>query len=421
MKLKSLWLALIMTVAVASVARAQDVMLLVALFPEKYVATIPENWSVTYRKAIGKTELLGDEMMLSLYTEEGVLARMMPIDETVTSAEILLELDDDFLNAEIPTQDILPYQFNDNRAVIYRADAQFVTVMQLQDGTYVYGVADVLTGDPFTDEQFSTVLSIFNSVEIGEAFIPERDPSLVALGEPCWITAPEGVDVRLRVGPGFNRAAITFLPPVGEFKVLGRSEATDGSVWYQLDKQAVAPFKDTAETWVDAEDVEKRGDCDLVAESEAPPLNLLGSFDQAANDRRDTLNSLVGGVVPAEGEIVPVDRATYTLFHGDAGASSCLTGGSESFDYAQRWGNLQPITSSLFVRDDGSAFLFAGIGFLRQADGYYVGTLYFPDSPTEFIRVRPQQPGRLMGFRTQLVGSGDQQCSMSVPVTLALS
>ncbi len=420
MRLKPLFAAAAMSVLLASITLAQDVMLLVALFPEKYVATIPENWSVTYRKAIGKTELLGDEVMLSLYTEEGVLGRMMTIDDTVTTAEILLDLDDDFLNTEVPTQDILPYNFNDNQAVIYRTDAQFVTVMQLQDGTYVYAVADVLTGEPFTDEQFNTVLTILNSVEIGEAFIPERDPSLVALGEPCWVSGPEGVDVRLRVGPGFNRAAITFLP-TGEFKVLGRNEASDGSVWYQLDKQATAPFKDTAEVWVDAEDVEKRGDCDLVADSEAPPLNLLGSFDDAANNRRDVLNSLVGGVVPSEGTAVPIDGATYTLFHGDAGASSCLQGNSESFDYAQRWGKLQPITSALFLKDDGSAFLFAGIGFLLQGDGHYVGALYFPDSPTEYIRVQPQQPGRLLGFRTRVVGSGDQQCSTSVAVTLTLS
>ncbi|MEM6530124.1 MAG: hypothetical protein AAF653_17620, partial [Chloroflexota bacterium] len=60
----------------------------VVMYPERYAVSMPDGWNVTYRKAFGKTELTNGEMIIGLYTEEGVLSRLMQIDETLTTSEL---------------------------------------------------------------------------------------------------------------------------------------------------------------------------------------------------------------------------------------------------------------------------------------------------------------------------------------------
>jgi hypothetical protein len=78
---------------------------------------------------------------------------------------------------------------------------------------------------------------------------------------------------QLRVGPGTNRGAISFLPANTDVTVTGRIELDDGSVWYQLDKAEAAPRGTAAaELWVNAEDVNANGDCERVGDTAAPPV-----------------------------------------------------------------------------------------------------------------------------------------------------
>ncbi len=93
-----------------------------------------------------------------------------------------------------------------------------------------------------------------------------------ASGEPCMISAAEAGTATVRVGPGENRTAITFLPADTLFSVLGVGEASDGSQWWKLDKAEVAPQSAAAELWVAQDEVSASGDCAAVGAAEAPPI-----------------------------------------------------------------------------------------------------------------------------------------------------
>jgi hypothetical protein len=89
---------------------------------------------------------------------------------------------------------------------------------------------------------------------------------------PCVVVAQAANTVQVRVGPGVNRTAVTYLPAQTEFIVQGQTEDTGGTVWYQLDKEEAAPGKLVAEAWVSSEDVIASEGCDSVAEISAPPI-----------------------------------------------------------------------------------------------------------------------------------------------------
>ena len=362
-------------------------------------------------------------MMIGLFTEEGVLANLMDIDETMTTSEILLTIYPNFVDIEIPEGDLLPYNFNGNRATIYnKLDHRFVAMIQLEDATFVLADAMSNTGDAFTKTQFDTVLAVLGSVTAGANVIEMRDPNAAAVGEPCWVRPPEdaGMNVFLRVGPGFSRPVITFLDQ-GEYHVHGRTKMQDGTVWFQLDPFVAAPTRDANEIWVEAADVLKTGDCDLVADTTPPPV-IAASGSRPAPvpgiDGRLLLENLQG-VVPPEGTLIPVN-GTYTIIYGTDGAASCINdiNTQRSFTADRELYGLQSVSSALFVKRDGSAFVFAGIGFVLEEEGVYVGSLVFDNGMVEFFRVRPTLKNRLEGYRTQNIGTGAGMCSVSVPVII---
>ncbi|MEO1665785.1 MAG: hypothetical protein AAFU54_14210 [Chloroflexota bacterium] len=394
----------------------------VVMYPERYAVSMPTGWTVTYRKAFGKTELTGDDLNIGLYTEEGVLANLMAIDETLTTSELLLALYPNFVEIDIPETDLLPYNFGGKNATIYnKLDNRFVALMQLEDATFVFADAASVDGEAFSQMQFNTVLAVLGSVTAGANVIELRDPNMAAAGEPCWISPPEdaGMNVFLRVGPGFSRPVITYLEQ-GDYHVHGRTRMRDGTVWFQLDPYAAAPTRDTIEVWVEAADVLKTGDCDLVADTTPPPVIVGGARPApipGANGR--IMLEELQGVPPPEDSLIPLN-GTYTIIYGTQGAASCIDdiNTQRSFEADRELYGLESVTSALFVKRDGSAFVFAGIGFVRDDQGVYVGTMVFGNGMVEFFRVRPTGRGRLEGFRTQNIGGQSGRCSVSVPLVI---
>jgi hypothetical protein len=91
-------------------------------------------------------------------------------------------------------------------------------------------------------------------------------------GVACSVSTDSADGAQLRVGPGTNRGAISFLPTSINVTVTGRIEL-DGGVWYQLDKSQAAPNGTAAaELWVAAEAVDASGDCQHVGDTSAPPI-----------------------------------------------------------------------------------------------------------------------------------------------------
>jgi uncharacterized surface protein with fasciclin (FAS1) repeats len=98
-----------------------------------------------------------------------------------------------------------------------------------------------------------------------------NDTTEAGSGEPCLVRTDEASSVRVRVGPGENRTAVTFLPAGEDLQVQGRTEV-DGEVWYQLDVEEAAPGRAINEAWVPAENLDSTGDCETIADADAPPI-----------------------------------------------------------------------------------------------------------------------------------------------------
>jgi hypothetical protein len=89
--------------------------------------------------------------------------------------------------------------------------------------------------------------------------------------EPCTVIVFND-NVVVRVGPGENRGALLHLPAIQSFHVLGQATAEDGSLWWQLDAEEVAPNRSANEVWVAQNEVSERGECEQITESTSPPI-----------------------------------------------------------------------------------------------------------------------------------------------------
>ncbi len=384
----------------------------VVMYPQKYTVSMPDGWTVQYRKAIGKTEVVSENTVIGLYTEEGVLSRVMEIDETTSTGDVLVELYDDFFDGgTITRDDVRPFDYGGKTGHIYLdVEGQIAGVMRLEDATFVLIRVD--GAEAFTEVEMNTIMAIIGSATAGNNVSELRDPSMAFMGEPCFVSVPEGANVRLRVGPGYNRAAIDFLGP-DTYKVYGQIRTDDGIVWYKLDPWQVVPEKDAQEVWVEARDVLRQGDCDLVASASAPPLIEFGSGPAPVPG---IVIPPDAGVPPSENDVAPVD-GTYTLSYGSLGSANCMGQGSTQMNFNRE--QLTTITGALFVRNNGAVFVYADILFVRGNDGDYVGAIYFSNGTVEFIRLTPVNPNYMRGYRTQNFGTGENACSVSVPVVLS--
>ncbi|MBL8157231.1 MAG: hypothetical protein JNM70_23865 [Anaerolineae bacterium] len=105
------------------------------------------------------------------------------------------------------------------------------------------------------------------------AIVPVSAAPLNLQDGSCFVTATKAKTVSVRVGPGENRTPVAFLPTGKSFQVQGRFVAKDESVWYQIDPKEAAPKKAIQEAWVAAgDDLRERGDCEAVADADAPPI-----------------------------------------------------------------------------------------------------------------------------------------------------
>lgn len=102
-------------------------------------------------------------------------------------------------------------------------------------------------------------------------------------GEACVISVADADSARVRVGPGENRTSVTFLATGQDYAVQGVSEDDAGNAWYQLDKEEAAPGRAINEAWVSADLVDSSGDCDNVAEADAPAIIPITSSSPSSS------------------------------------------------------------------------------------------------------------------------------------------
>jgi|GEM_PF-1539861 len=86
---------------------------------------------------------------------------------------------------------------------------------------------------------------------------------------PCIIRTNRA-DVRVRVGPGLDRAAFAFLTAGEEYPVIGYAYDAAGNLWWQIDRESIPGGEMALSLWVLASEVEALGNCDQVPPGEVP-------------------------------------------------------------------------------------------------------------------------------------------------------
>jgi hypothetical protein len=246
----------------------------------------------------------------------------------------------------------------------------------------------------------------------------------------CTISAPNGQEVNLRVGPGTNRTSIAFLPN-GEFGVVGQTSDDDGAIWYKLDKEEAAPQTAAIEIWVAAEAIIEAGDCAAVVDAFAPPIIPViannpppvpapGSTEASAAPPANNPNA--GNYDPAT---VPTN-GSYTIAWGLFANASCVFDGENvqtAFPSAEL--GLETFTDSLRVSSNGSSFTFDNTTFIRDSGTTYIGSTVLNERSGNliatgvYIYLQVASPNVLQG-RVAINFSYDDgvQWSASVPASL---
>jgi len=224
----------------------------------------------------------------------------------------------------------------------------------------------------------------------------------------CRVSAERADSAQLRVGPGTNRGAISFLPVGVEVTVTGRIVLKDSSVWYQLDKAQAAP-KGTAaaELWVAAKDVSATGDCDHVGDKSAPPVipgNVAPPTNNGGNGSQGGA-STTPGLLPAAGGWVLVMDATSNA--SCAGGNNFPYNTSETFD---------PTTyGDTIVGIDSNSFYYSSDTFTRiPGTNSFTGTFTYADGTPGYVRFNLVSPTTMTGQITVNYSLEGSACSETV-------
>jgi hypothetical protein len=124
---------------------------------------------------------------------------------------------------------------------------------------------------------------------------PVGTPTPTLSGVPCTVrTSQQGVYVH--VGPGSYRGILDYLPVDKDFKVIGKGKSPkepDGPYWWKIQL-----YDYEQEAWVNPDDVEISGDCELVADVDAPPFVPAKQPTEAPEDTPVPVDPGTPGTVP---------------------------------------------------------------------------------------------------------------------------
>lgn len=232
----------------------------------------------------------------------------------------------------------------------------------------------------------------------------------------CTISTNVEDTVRVRVGPGENRAPIVFLPADEDFEVLGKAEANDGSLWWKLDKEVVAPDKAANEVWVAQNDVRADGNCEAVLDVNAPPVIPISNVPPPpAGDNGNSGSGDTGVPAPA-GSGLPTS-GTYNASIGD-GTASCADIPSFNFlpDNRSETYSIVVGGASLFYLDGGPMVRTGGNTFSGSVNYVDFDNLPFNRRFTLTVVSSTQMTGTF----TDTFEFDGRLCSATLPVTMNL-
>lgn len=232
-----------------------------------YAIVFPEGWEQAESQGI-YTFTQGD--LTITVTLPDVLASKIDLSADMDAAAVLAIYHEATLGKAIdPAVDVQLYQSR-QRAM---ATHKFETDEGAMVGVTV--VLEVLPGK-FALMEFQAPADVYGAA-LPNAYhimgsLQGSKPAAAVSTVPCQVQAAQP-NVTLRVGPGENRGVFTGMKTDTVYGVLGKKTVEDGSLWWRLD---VADTGGANELWVADVDVQKTGDCDLVADVDAPPIIPAG-------------------------------------------------------------------------------------------------------------------------------------------------
>lgn len=428
--MKRLWMVALLGLLMLAVipAAAQDVDLSQSYtFDDGTTFQYPDGWELSHKKTDDFVTLTSNHTRVVI-PNAGQLSDIL-IDESTSLFDAMRlyfesvyqsTLKFDATNIEsisVDDRDALRYDYGDPSG----AGGVIIVIRRTDE---LIGVVDAVSLDGALDEA-DEVLAIAGSLQMGTPDAASGGHSdsggaAAASGDdsesatPCTISTEDANTVAIRVGPGTNRTSFAFLPVGEDFEVIGKAEANDGSLWWKVDRAAVAPKKSAAEAWIAQDDVAASGGCDAVVDVNAPPVIPIVSAPPAPSGGGGDSGSTGGDsgqpAAAGSGEITP-QTGRYTITYPSTVPGSCLGGPTQNIPF-----NASPDSISL-TNVTASSLNFGGDALNRVQPNTYQGLLDLVDvSVLTTVRVYSTTT---MTAEFILTGSSNgTQCSITITGTM---
>lgn len=296
---------------------------------------------------------------------------------------------------EIDGREAVRYDYDDTYG-----DSAIQIAVRFSDGSF--GLVDAISLEGDLSEE-DVVLAVAASFDRSGEAVDAGDATVSSDTTPCTVSTQSANVVTVHVGPGTNRATIVFLPDDEDFTVLGQAEADDGSLWWKLDREAVAPNKAAAEAWVAQLDVDADGGCAAVVDVNAPPVIPIVSAPPSSGG--DTSGG--GGQPAGSGEAIPQSGGwTFTYPKTAPGSCTNIPTQNLSIDIPSERANLSNANGSSLVLD--------GSTFSRISANTYQGSFINFEGDSVLLTLRVASATYMTGeFIVSFVQDGSQ-CSITV-------
>jgi hypothetical protein len=275
-------------------------------------------------------------------------------------------------------------------------------LIPLTDGGFLF--ADIYTYQSYFEEDLDTLLAATEDLFVTAGAIelePEPEPEASA----CFVSAETDDSAQLRVGPGYNRSVFGFLAADGEYTVTGQFVDDAGDVWYQLDKDEVAPDAAANELWVAQVEVFESGDCTAVAEADAPPIRGAAPQIQPVEGGGDG------------GDVTAPSGGSWVLTIAESGLASCLGSETVSLSASETLGQTSFPTD---LEPNGEGFNALGTYFGPNGAGGFNGRLDDVSGESLGLRLFPQGDGFMTGSMVFNYSAPDGRgCSATFDVTFS--
>jgi hypothetical protein len=229
------------------------------VFPESGISVnFSADWTLTENDN-GSITLTSDNARLTLY-DPIFVSEILDLPDPEDVVEVVGAISDFALGARIVAQTMMIDRrfaaFAEYNQTDSRRRGTFVG-LQFSDGTF--GAAD-----------FSTATSSFLTHFISVSALLGSFDTVATI--PCTISTALERNIVVRIGPGENRTAFTFLPANQSFEVLGQVSDLEGMLWWKIDHDAIGSL--AKEAWVKQSEVIPSGDCGNIPRVALPVPNI---------------------------------------------------------------------------------------------------------------------------------------------------